>query len=374
MKRILIACDSFKGSASAKEVVSAIANGITNITEQVKVEQCPLADGGEGSLMAIENLIDGERVEVSTVDAFNRPIGAFYLIDYKNNTAYIEMANSVGIELLSSRELNPLQASSYGVGLMMNDAFKKNISKIVLFVGGSATNDMGIGAAQALGVSFLPKPKNNQTLKGEDVNFIENYIIPDYLHSKSILIATDVSNPLYGPKGASMIYGPQKGGDQYQLDILDKAIHSVADLILQKSGIDLQKISGSGAAGGIAGGLAAFAHAQIIPGAEYIFELLKIENKIAKADLLITGEGRMDSQTMNGKLISNLSKIAEKCNVPILAVCGNIELNQDEKAEIGIFDEYSIKKWTNNAPYSHKSTIFHLQEIGKEIARKYLVK
>jgi glycerate kinase len=284
------------------------------------------------------------------------------------------MANSVGIELLSPDELDALKSSSYGVGIMMKDAFKKKVAKIVLFVGGSATNDMGVGAAQALGVSFITLSGKDKILRGNDVGRIKDYIIPDYLHTKSIVVATDVTNPLYGPAGASMVYGPQKGGDHNQIQFLDQSFRSLASLVQQKTGTDLQNLPGSGAAGGIAGGMVAFGNGKIVPGAKYILDLLKVEYKISEADLLITGEGKMDHQTLHGKLISKLSEIAQKFGVPICAVCGNIELNHAEKEELGIIDDYSIKKWTNNAAYTNKSTIFHLEEIGEEIGRKYLRK
>jgi glycerate kinase len=371
---ILIACDSFKGSLRADLVVSSIATGWMDVLNQSKIIQCPLADGGEGSLEAISQFIDAKRITVPAVDARGTKITTFYLWQESNNTAYIEMANIVGIEQLQKKMLNPLKTSSYGLGMVMKSAIEKKVSKIILFVGGSSTNDMGIGAAQALGINFKTSVIGNSLMAGEDLSLIEDYEQSDLPHNIEIIVATDVTNPLCGPQGASLTFGFQKGGKRKELIKMDKAMKMMAGIIQKKTRIDLHAIPGGGAAGGIAAGMVGFFNAKLVSGADLIFDLIGISEMIMASDLIITGEGKMDSQTLDGKLISKLSALTNGSNKPLIAVCGDIELAEEEQRKLGISDAYSLRKWTNNAPYSSESTILHLREIGAHLAKKYLDK
>lgn len=374
MKKILLACDSFKGSLRSAKVVDALATGWRSVSEKDILIECPIADGGEGSLEAIFSFSQVEKMVMSSVDALGNKIYTFFLWDRNSNTAFVEMANVVGLEGIPKNQLNPLKTSTYGLGLVMKEAMALNVSKLVLFVGGSATNDMGIGAAQALGVKFLSPVSEDKHLSGEDLMKIEDFYLPAKLAFPEIIVATDVKNPLCGPQGASLIYGYQKGGRKEDLEMMDGAMEKLGRLVSVKTGVNLLDLPGGGAAGGIAAGMVGFFQAQIVSGAELIFDLLNIEEKIKSADLVITGEGKMDNQTMDGKLISRLSSLALKYRKPLIAVCGDITLDESEKQKLGISDAYSLINWTNNAPYSAETTILHLREIGAYLAQKYLDK
>lgn len=372
MKNILIACDSFKGSLKAEQVVAALAHGWKSVDDESNLILCPLADGGEGSLEAIYRVLQAEKITVESVDATGAAITAYFLWEKETNTAYIEMANVVGLEQLPKNMLNPNKTSTFGLGLVIQAAINLKVSRIILFVGGSATNDMGIGAAQAIGVNFLYSTKTNKYLSGEDMEKIEDFKLNNLDTMPQIIVATDVKNPLFGPNGASLTYGYQKGGNKSDLEKMDAAMKKLAERIHKKTNKNLQNLSGGGAAGGIAAGMVGFFNARIVGGADLIFDLLSIEDKISSADMIITGEGKMDSQTLEGKLISRLSHLAKKYHKPIIAVCGDITLTQEKKDKLGIIDSFSLLKWTNNASYSSESTILHLREIGVHIAQKYL--
>lgn len=312
---ILIAPDSFKESCTAHDVAEALATGISLGYPEAQITKIPLADGGEGTLNAIKE--GKQKIIVSTFNALNEAVEAYYLIE--NNIAYIEMAQASGLELIPEEARNILRSNTYGTGVLIKDALQKGIKEIVLFVGGSATNDAGIGMAGALG--FVFKDKNNIALEpiAQNLNDIALIEKPDFdFYKISLKVATDVQNPLYGNQGAAYVYAKQKGASNTEIEILDKGLENIAQIFKNQFQIDVQEIPGAGAAGGIGAGAVVFLGAEIIQGAKFIFEHIKLEKYIESADLIITGEGKIDSQTSNNKLIDQLLNLAKTKKVIVL--------------------------------------------------------
>ena len=325
--RILIATDKFKDSLTAEEVCEGLRRGILRTLPSAEINILPLADGGEGTLETLRSVWGGEYIECEVYDPLFRKIIASYLWIKKEQTAIIEMARASGLELLKQNERNCLITSTYGTGELIKHALDKGAKEIILTVGGSATNDAGIGMASALGYEFIDK--NGMIVEPIGKNLGEIHQIntqkvhPELLQTKFI-VATDVSNPFYGTQGAAFVFAPQKGANIQTLEILDLGLQNINQIVKQDFSIDLQNFAGSGAGGGMGGGAIAFLKAEIKSASEWILEVNQIEKKLIKVDLLITGEGKIDSQTWQGKLISQLVLRAETTQTPVILVCGTL--------------------------------------------------
>ncbi len=343
--KILIATDKFKDSLTAKEVCEGLQKGILRTFPSAKIEILPLADGGEGTLETLQSVWGGKFINCKVHDPLLRKIQANYLWIEEKKTAIIEMARASGIELLIPNERNCLITSSFGTGELINDAIEKGSTEIILTVGGSATNDAGIGMANALGYEFLDK--NNQILKPigknlKEISTINIRKIQPKLSQIRFIVATDVSNYFYGKAGAAFVFAPQKGADYQAVRKLDLGLQNINQLIKKDFKVDLQNIAGSGAGGGIGGGAVAFLKAEIKSAAQWILEINQVENKLKKVDLLLTGEGKIDSQTWQGKLISQLVLQAEKAQTPVILVCGTLHDVKSIIAQKGILFASSI--------------------------------
>ncbi len=343
--RILIAPDSFKGSLSSSQFINIFANKIAELKVSANIIACPIADGGEGSLEVISETTGFEKIGMKAFNPYFNEIDAWYLYEKKTKTAYIEMAIASGLLLVDKADV--MNASSYGTGQLMKHAIENHAVKIILFIGGSATNDAGTGIANALGVSF--RDNEGKNLKPTGVNLTSIHLIDDTQsilknYSTEIVIAADVNNPFYGINGAAYVYAPQKGACKNEIIDLDKGLRNISSIFKTKYSINVQNIKGSGAAGGIGGGLIAFFTAKIISGSDLIFKLTNIEKKIKSADLIITGEGKIDHQTINDKLIFKLSKLAAKHHKKIWAVCGYYNGDDELKKLLGIEKIFSLAK------------------------------
>ena len=343
--KILIATDKFKDSLNAKEVCKGLQRGILRTFPSAEIETLPLADGGEGTLETLQSVWGGEFIECEVHDPLSRKIRANYLWIKEKQTAIIEMARASGIELLKQNERNCLITSTYGTGELIKDAIEKEAKEIILTIGGSATNDAGIGMATALGYEFL----NNNDEALEPIG--KNLRIISKINSKNIhfnlsktkfIVATDVSNPFYGSEGAAFVFSPQKGADNQAVIDLDLGLQNINQLIKKDFNIDLQNVAGSGAGGGIGGGAVAFLKAEIKSAAQWILEINQVENKLKDVDLLITGEGKIDSQTWQGKLISQLVLQAEMAHTPVILVCGTLHDVENIIAQKGVLFASSI--------------------------------
>jgi glycerate kinase len=339
MFNVLISPDSFKGSARASSITEIIEKQILRYDSgRIKIEKVPLADGGEGSLESISQVLYLEEIHLEVCNPLMYQMDTFYLYDKTSGTAYIEMAKASGLSLVSTNN-EIMMASSFGTGQLIKHAISLGASKIVVFLGGSATCDAGMGICDALGINFYDSDERKifpfpSSLK--DIRMIDTSA--SILKNKRIQIVTavDVNNSFYGETGASYTYSPQKGANPEQVRLLDEGLQNIAGIINTIKGIDLQNVTGSGAAGGSAGGLHALFDARIVNGSEFIFDLLQLEEKIKWADLIISGEGKIDHQTLNGKLLFALSRLTAKYNKRLWAVCGIFEGNAELLKQLSV--------------------------------------
>ncbi|MCM4153099.1 glycerate kinase [Arenibacter sp. N53] len=368
---IVIAPDSFKECLSAREVAANIAIGVRKVMPAAKIHEIPISDGGEGVLEAILTGAGGTRVSVSVRDPLMRKILAEYGILKDKKTAVIEMAKATGLELLKEDEKNPLITSTYGTGQLIKDALESGCNKIIIGIGGSATNDGGAGMIRALGAKFLNDKGEEIKDGGGSLNELHTIDLSNFdkrIQYCEVIVACDVSNPLTGLNGASMVYGGQKGGNSEDLELLDSNLAHYAQIIKATVGIDISDIPGSGAAGGTGGGLMAFLKGHLVKGIGLILETLRIEEYIKQADLVFTGEGKIDDQTLQGKTISGIAKMAKKYDVPVIVITGKIGDNIDGIYNIGVSAVYSIV----NQPMELKQAIGQAPKLIQDCAKNIM--
>ena len=350
--KIIIAPDSFKGSLTAMEAAEAIAKGVLSVIPTSQIEKIPVADGGEGTMDSLVSSTKGHYSAVLVSDPLSREISAKYGILGDNKTAIIEMSVASGINLLRKSELNPLLATTYGTGQLFHQALDDGYRKFIICIGGSATNDCGAGMAQALGIKFLNS--NNVAISDKmcggllnDVAHIDSSKIHPGIDESEILIASDVNNPLLGQFGCAHIYAPQKGASSEIVERLENNMKSFINKAENSYNISVRDIPGAGAAGGLGAGLMLFTDAQLKPGIKIVLDACDFKNRIKNADLIITGEGKIDDQTMYGKTISGIARYATKQKIPVIAFAGIIE-NFNILKLPGISAFYSIN--TNDIP------------------------
>ncbi|MFC0558338.1 glycerate kinase [Halalkalibacter alkalisediminis] len=343
--KIIIASDSYKGSLSSIDVSTSMKRGILNVLPNADVECVPLADGGEGTIDALIAYTNGriysERVKGPLGDLVHAKWGL--LGDKK--TAVIEMAEASGLTLINKEQLNPLKATSYGTGQLIKKALDQGCEKIIIGIGGSATNDGGAGMATALGVKFLDVAQRELPLGGERLIDLETISMSDLdprLRNVEIVVACDVTNPLCGDSGASVVFGPQKGATPEMVNLLDSALEHYAEKIKADLSKDIMSVPGSGAAGGLGAGLMAFLNGSLQLGIDIILEQIHFESYLMDADLIITGEGKTDRQTSFGKVPMGVAIRAKKYGVPVVCISGSLEQGYEDLYEQGISAFFSI--------------------------------
>lgn len=363
--KILLVPDSFKDSLSAQSVVSAMQLGVKEVSLDSNIILQPIADGGEGTIEALLSGCGGELISEKTCDPLSRVIQANYAV-LANGLGVIELAQASGLSLLLNEERNPLLTSSFGTGKQILSILEKGIKHLIIGLGGSATNDGGIGILYALGYRFYDKDKNELDPIGRNLVFIASVSRDKNtmkLDDVKLQLAVDVTNPLCGEKGASAVFGPQKGADQEMVKQLEKGLrnfHSVASRFLNK---DLaQETAGFGAAGGIAFGLVAFLNAEIVSGIEFIGKQVQLEEKIKSADLIISGEGKIDTQSLDGKVISGIAKLTTKYKKPLVLLGGVVELSNKELDTVGVTAAFSV----SNQPMELKQAMEE-EEVKRNI-------
>lgn len=343
--KIVVAPDSFKESLSATAVAKNIAIGIRKVLPEATLVEIPISDGGEGLLEALIEPLDGTLKNVYVKDPLMRNITAPYGILKDGKTAIIEMAMASGMELLNDDEKNPMVTSTFGTGLLIKDALDQGCTKIIIGLGGSATNDGGMGMIKALGGKFLDEQGNAIDEGGgaiENLKHIDISNLDKRLSNCEIIAACDVSNPLTGPNGSAMVFGAQKGANEEQQLQLDKNLILYAQTIKSDLGIEVNAIPGAGAAGGMGAAIAGFFNGKLVPGIDLIMDTLNLDEHIKDADWVITGEGKIDHQTINGKTVSGIAKMASKYSVPVIAIAGKVDSNLDELYNIGVTATFSI--------------------------------
>lgn len=368
--KIIIACDSFKGCLSAKDVCNSIKQGVLSSNPSAEVIAIPMADGGEGTADCFFENCGGIRKTANVSNPLFNSIRAEYVI-LKDNTAVIETAAASGITLLKKDELNPLKTTTLGTGELIAAAVKNGAEKLILGLGGSATNDGGMGALSALGVQFLDNGGNLLSPIGENMARVkEIHTINKFNKYKNleITLACDVENPFYGKSGAAHIFAAQKGADEKAVNELDVGLKNLARVYKAFSGIDLQNIKGSGAAGGLCGGLYALLNCKIESGFTALQKEVDFKAEIKDADLIITGEGKTDSQTSFGKLPKRVADMAKENNIDCILLSGDIEKGIDTEKS-GFKKAYKIKTDEMPLEYAIKNASVLLKEKTEDIIR-----
>lgn len=339
-QKFVLAPDSFKGSATASEVAKAMAEGVRRIFPDSEILEVPMADGGEGSTEAIVSATGGHFIYRTVQGPLGDKVEARFGIHGDGETAVIEMATASGLELISEKERNPYKTTTYGTGELIRYSLDIGMKKIILCIGGSATNDGGVGMAQALGYQFKDKEGREVKRGGiylKDIVSIDKSAIHPALMNCDILIASDVNNPLTGPEGASVIFGPQKGATPEMVKELDAALKNLDAVITKDLNKSVGDIPGAGAAGGLGAGLLAFTNATLKRGVDVIVDATNLKEKLADADYCFTGEGRIDGQTKYGKTPYGVLQAAKEVNdeMTVIAVCGSIGEGIEELYALG---------------------------------------
>lgn len=337
--KILIVPDSYKGSLSSKEVADCMEQGILEVLPEAIVRKIPIADGGEGTVEAILSVTRGESRQLEVIGPFGDPVTAVYGIYDEGRSAVVEMASASGLTLVTKDRLNPWRATTYGTGQVIKAALEAGVRKLVIGIGGSATNDGGVGMAQALGIRFLDEAGEEIGFGGGELHRIRS-IDTSRVHPAvagcEVTIASDVTNPLCGEKGAAQVFGPQKGATPEMVVQLDAGLKHLASIIREQLGIDIENIAGAGAAGGLGAGLMAFLNAKMARGIDIVLEAAHFDEVVRDADLVFTGEGRTDAQTVFGKTPTGVAKLSKKYNKPVICISGGVTAEAFEVYGFGI--------------------------------------
>ncbi|CAI0834803.1 glycerate kinase [Serratia liquefaciens] len=345
LKKVVIAPDSFKESLSALEVAEAIERGFRQIFPQVQYVKLPMADGGEGTVDSMVAATGGEIVTVAVTGPLGQPVQAFYGLLGEGETAVIEMAAASGLHLAPKAQRDPRMTTSYGTGELILAALERGVKTIILGIGGSATNDGGAGMMQALGARLLDE--NRQALPPggaalAQLAYIDLSGVDPRLQQVSITAACDVDNPLCGANGASAVFGPQKGATPEMVTQLDAALRHYGTLLEQATGREVINAPGAGAAGGMGAALLGMLNARLRPGIEIVIETLQLEEALRDADLVITGEGRLDSQSIHGKTPIGVARVAKRFGLPVIGIAGSLSKDYQVVHQHGIDAAFSV--------------------------------
>lgn len=346
MKKFLLIPDSFKGTMSSAEICSLMKEKIQEYYSAAEVHSIPVADGGEGSVDCFLQALGGEKVFVTTQNPFFEPVDSYYGLIDDGRTAVIEMAASAGLPLVEDRR-DPMKASTFGVGELILHAARKGVSKIVMGLGGSCTNDGGCGAACAVGVRFLDEAGNSFVPTGGTLHRIRRLDLSQtepMIKDIEFVTMCDIDNPMYGPTGAAAVFGPQKGATPEEVALLDAGVQHLSQIIRQAMGLDLAFVPGTGAAGAMGAGMAAFFHSRLQMGIQTILDTVQFEKLAAGADMIFTGEGKLDSQSLRGKVVIGVARRAKALGVPVTALVGDIGDDIEAAYDEGVSAVFSINR------------------------------
>jgi len=373
--KILVAPDSFKSSLFASQVAVAMEEGIRAVLPQVQVTRLPLSDGGEGLVDALVSASGGEFVTEEVTDPLGRPVSSYWGLMGDKKTAVIEMAAASGLPLLDENERNPMVTTTYGTGQLIKAALDRGCRKLIIGIGGSATNDGGGGMAQALGASLVDE-------EGRELPFGGGYLhklrkidlsgMDSRLKNTRIRVACDVNNPLTGSRGASSVYGPQKGATPDMVEKLDRALKYYAQVIYRDLGIDVENVPGSGAAGGLGAGLMAFLNGELTPGIELVMEAVGLEKELKNCSLILTGEGELDAQSIYGKVPVGVARAAKKENVPVVVLAGSVAEDLGIMHREGITACFSIINKPMTLEDAMEKTADLVKTAAEEVIRLWL--
>ena len=342
--KILIAPDKFKGTLSAAAVAAAIGRAVRKKFPEAEIIEQPLADGGEGSLELLEQLLPLQKHRLEVTGPLRKPVQAEYLMG--EGKAYIEIAQAAGLQHVPGPRRNPRTTTTIGIGMLIDDAIARGAKDIYLFLGGSATNDCGAGMAAALGYRFFGKKEEDFVPMGDSlewVNRIDDTQVSPALKNIRFTAVCDVDNPLLGPSGATYTYAVQKGASTEDLPDLERNQASFAECIKADLGIDVSELPGAGAAGGLGAGCVAFLSAGLRPGIDVLMEAVGFADLVRDADMVITGEGKIDNQTIHGKVVSGVARVAKAAGVPkVIAFCGRQEVSSSDVKAMGLSSVHAL--------------------------------
>jgi glycerate kinase len=375
---VAIVPDSFKGSARASEVAAALADGFAkgaaSRKRDVEITAVPFADGGEGTLEALIDAWGTEAISVQTTDALGRPVESRLGLSADGKIAVVEAAEAAGLPQVSDVERRPLEATTYGLGALVSRALELGVSQIILCLGGSATTDGGTGLLAALGASFLDADGAKRPAGGgalQNLAAIDASGLDPRAANVQWQIACDVTNPLLGAKGAAAVFGPQKGASQEQVQLLDAGLARLADVLEADTGRKLREQPGMGAAGGLAISLGSYFQVDLVPGWDLVAKVLGAHGILQGADLVLTGEGRLDSQSLDGKVVSGVLQAAGE-NAEVIVVAGSVDLPDEQLEESGILAAYSIAPGPATLAELSAQTLSLVERTAFSVARTYL--
>ncbi|QKU94969.1 glycerate kinase [Vibrio cholerae] len=374
--KVVIAPDSFKESLTAKQVCDAIQAGLARVWHDAKFVSIPVADGGEGTVQSLVDATQGRLVEVKVMGPQGKRVEAFYGMLGDNQTAVIEMAAASGLHHVPLVQRDPKLTTSFGTGELIRHALDQGVTKLIIGLGGSANNDGGVGMLAALGARFTNADGDPIQLTGGGLHELTHIDLQDFdprLQNCDILVACDVNNPLCGDKGASAVFGPQKGATPEDVQLLDGALRQFGLLTEKVTGKMVLESAGAGAAGGMGAALLAYTQAILRPGIEIVLETVQLAHQVSDADLVITGEGRIDSQTVHGKTPMGVAKVAKRFDVPVLALCGCTGDNYQAVYQCGIDAVFAAVPRAMSLEDALKESDFNLADLAENVARLWVL-
>ncbi|EOE2081363.1 glycerate kinase [Vibrio cholerae] len=374
--KVVIAPDSFKESLTAKQVCDAIQAGLARVWHDAKFVAIPVADGGEGTVQSLVDATQGRLVEVKVMGPQGKRVEAFYGMLGDNQTAVIEMAAASGLHHVPLVQRDPKLTTSFGTGELIRHALDQGVTKLIIGLGGSATNDGGVGMLAALGARFTNADGDPIQLTGGGLRELTHIDLQDFdprLQNCDILVACDVNNPLCGDKGASAVFGPQKGATPEDVQLLDGALRQFGLLTEKVTGKMVLESAGAGAAGGMGAALLAYTQARLRPGIEIVLETVQLAHQVSDADLVITGEGRIDSQTVHGKTPMGVAKVAKRFDVPVLALCGCTGDNYQAVYQCGIDAVFAAVPRAMSLDDALIESDFNLADLAENVARLWVL-
>ncbi|MEG7557419.1 glycerate kinase [Vibrio cholerae] len=374
--KVVIAPDSFKESLTAKQVCDAIQAGLARVWHDAKFVAIPVADGGEGTVQSLVDATQGRLFEVKVMGPQGKRVEAFYGMLGDNQTAVIEMAAASGLHHVPLAQRDPKLTTSFGTGELIRHALDQGVTKLIIGLGGSATNDGGVGMLAALGARFTNADGDPIQLTGGGLRELTHIDLQDFdprLQNCDILVACDVNNPLCGDKGASAVFGPQKGATPEDVQLLDGTLRQFGLLTEKVTGKMVLESAGAGAAGGMGAALLAYTQARLRPGIEIVLETVQLAYQVSDADLVITGEGRIDSQTVHGKTPMGVAKVAKRFDVPVLALCGCTGDNYQAVYQCGIDAVFAAVPRAMSLEDALKESDFNLADLAENVARLWVL-
>ncbi|MEZ9063258.1 MULTISPECIES: glycerate kinase [unclassified Vibrio] len=375
--KIVIAPDSYKESLSAMGVAQAIEDGFKQLIPNAEYVKLPMADGGEGTVQSLVDATNGSIIQHPVIGPLGEIVEGFYGMFGDGKTAIIEMAAASGLDLVSPEQRNPLKTTTYGTGELIKAVLDKGVEHIIIGIGGSATNDGGLGMAQALGIRMLDAEGHELVFGGGELSKLTTIDLTNLdprLQNVRLEVACDVDNPLCGPKGASQVFGPQKGATPEMVELLDANLAHYASIMKNQLGVDVIDLPGAGAAGGLGAALVGLLNAELRPGINIVMDAVNLDEIVSDADLVITGEGRIDSQTIHGKTPIGVARTAKKHKLPVIGIAGCLASDCGVVHEHGIDAVFAVVNRSVDLPTALAEAAKNIELTARNVAAMYTIK